>query len=77
MSPPSWPSPVAEFIEDGDEPYYGEIPGLQGVWAAEATLEEARKVLQEVLEEWILLGLRQGAEIPPIGDISLNPQAVA
>ena len=39
----------------GDGSYFGEIPGLRGVWANANTLEECRKELQEVLEEWILL----------------------
>ncbi len=38
-----------------DKTYFGEIPGFQGVWASEDTLEECRRVLQEVLEEWLLL----------------------
>jgi len=38
-----------------DWTYFGEIPGLSGVWADEATLEECRRVLQEVLGEWLLL----------------------
>ncbi len=54
-----------------DDIYFGEIPGLSGVWANEATLEECRKVLQEVLEEWLLLKLRDNEEIPPLGEISL------
>ena len=42
-----------KLLKDGA--YFGEIPGLQGVWATEKTLEECRRVLQEVLEEWHLL----------------------
>ena len=52
-----------KILEDGT--YFGEIPGLPGVWANESTLEECRKVLQEVLEEWLLLKLRDDEEIPP------------
>ena len=57
------------ILEDGT--YFGEIPGLSGVWADEATLEECRRVLQEVLEEWLLLKLRDNEEIPPLGKIKL------
>ena len=42
-----------KILEDGS--YFGEIPGFQGVWANEETLEDCRRVLQEVLEEWLLL----------------------
>jgi predicted RNase H-like HicB family nuclease len=60
-----------EILEDGT--FYGEIPGLQGVYANERTLEECRKVLQEVLEDWIVLGLRLGHELPTVAGIELTP----
>jgi len=47
-----------------DETYFGEIPGLQGVWASEKTLEKCRETLREVLEEWLVLKLRDGDKIP-------------
>jgi len=50
------------------DPYYGEIPDLKGVWASGKTLEECRQNLVEVLEGWILLRLRKGLLIPPLGD---------
>ncbi len=43
-----------------DKSYYGEIPGLQGVWASEKTLEECRESLREILEEWLILKLKDG-----------------
>lgn len=55
-----------ELIQD-KAPYYGEIPGLDGVWANGATLEECRRNLREVLEGWIVIRLRRGLPIPPIG----------
>ncbi len=45
-----------EILPD-DGSYYGEIPGLNGVYANADTLEECRKQLAEVLEEWILFRL--------------------
>ena len=51
-----------KILEDGT--YFGEIPGLQGVWASEKTLEKCREVLREVLEEWLILKLRDGDKIP-------------
>jgi len=54
-----------EIIED-EEPYYGEIPGLQGVWASGKTLEECRQDLREVIEGWIIVRLRKGLSIPPL-----------
>jgi predicted RNase H-like HicB family nuclease len=43
-----------------DGTFYGEISGVQGVYANAATLEDCREQLQEVLEGWIVLGLRLG-----------------
>jgi len=42
-----------KILDDGT--YFGEIPGLQGVWASEKTLEKCREALREVLEEWLIL----------------------
>ena len=51
-----------KILKDGS--YFGEIPGLKGVWANAGTLEDCRKQLQEVLEEWILLKVRDKEPIP-------------
>jgi predicted RNase H-like HicB family nuclease len=51
-----------EIIED-EEPYYGEVSELPGVYATGATLEECRANLAEVIEEWVLLSVRRG--LPP------------
>ena len=57
-----------ELIRDDEEPYYGEIPDLKGVWASGKTLEACRQNLVEVLEGWIFIHLRKGLPIPPVGD---------
>jgi len=44
--------------------YFGAIPGLAGVWADEATVEACRNMLQEVLEEWLILKIRDNDPIP-------------
>lgn len=59
-----------EILSDGN--FYGEIPGLQGVYANEPSLEGCRETLQEVLEGWILLGLRLGHTLPEVDGISLS-----
>jgi predicted RNase H-like HicB family nuclease len=56
----------------GREGYNRKIPGLHGVWANADTLEACREALREVLEEWIILGLRMGHHIPVIDGIELN-----
>ncbi|HHH39127.1 MAG TPA: type II toxin-antitoxin system HicB family antitoxin [Sedimenticola sp.] len=60
-----------ELIED-EEPFYGEIPPLSGVWATGKTLEECRENLKSVLEEWIVLSLRKGLEIPELNGIRIE-----
>jgi predicted RNase H-like HicB family nuclease len=44
--------------------YFGEIPGLKGVWANAKSLENCRKELQEVLEDWLLLKVRARERVP-------------
>ncbi len=61
-------------VLDDDGTYYGEIPGLQGVWANADTLEECRQELREVLEGWIELGLVLGHDIPDILSITPMPK---
>ncbi|MEI6513765.1 MAG: type II toxin-antitoxin system HicB family antitoxin [bacterium] len=60
-----------EKIED-EEPYYGEIPDLQGVWATGITLEECRNKLAEVLDGWLLVRLSRGLPIPPINNVEIK-----
>ena len=60
-----------EIIED-EGTYWGEIPGLQGVWARYRTLEGCRRELREALSDWIALRLRLGLTIPILAGIDLN-----
>jgi predicted RNase H-like HicB family nuclease len=60
-----------EIIEDGA--YYGEIPGFDGVWASADSLDACREELQSALEDWLVLGLRMGHELPVVAGISLAP----
>jgi len=48
-----------EILPDG-EGYYGKIPQFRGVWASAETLEDCRYELQEVLDEWIVISLKDG-----------------
>lgn len=51
-----------KILKDGS--YFGEIPGLKGVWASANNLEDCRKELQEVLEDWLLLKVRDNEKVP-------------
>ena len=69
------------LLEDSSEPddspeFVGEIPGLQGVWSAAATMDGCRAELQSVLESWILLRLTRGLPIPSLSGIDLSVVAV-
>ena len=58
---------------DDQEPYYGEVPGLKGVWATGRTHDECRKRLSEVIDGWILVRLRRGLAVPPLGRCRIEP----
>ena len=51
-----------EILED--KTFYGSIPGFEGVWANEPTLNACRQELQDALEDWILLGVTLNHELP-------------
>ncbi|MCL5268345.1 MAG: type II toxin-antitoxin system HicB family antitoxin [Bacteroidetes bacterium] len=51
-----------ELLSDGT--FYSEIPSLRGVYANAESLEGCREQLQEILEGWIVLGLRMGHTLP-------------
>ncbi|MBM2825684.1 MAG: hypothetical protein HW402_1348 [Dehalococcoidales bacterium] len=56
-----------EIIDD-EEPYYGEVPELEGVWATGKTLEQCRHNLAEVIDGWLVVRLKRGLPIPSIGE---------
>ncbi len=60
-----------EIIDD-EEPYYGEVTELEGVWATGKTLEECRRNLEEVIDEWLIFRLRNGLPIPRIGNYMIK-----
>jgi len=57
-----------ELIDDV-EPFYGAVPGLQGVWASGKSLEECRDNLADVVEGWVLIRLARGLTVPPLGEV--------
>ena len=54
-----------EWLEQ-DGVWYSEIPMLPSVWATAETPESARSQLQEVLEDWVALGLSLNRPLPAI-----------
>jgi predicted RNase H-like HicB family nuclease len=59
-----------KVIED-EYPYFAEVPELEGVWATGKSIEDCRKELIEVIEEWIVARLQRGLSVP-----SLNGQTI-
>ena len=51
-----------KLLKDGS--YFGEISGLRGVWANEKNLEDCRRVLKEVLEDWLVLKIQDRESVP-------------
>jgi len=66
-----------EIIDQPGTPYYGEIPGLQGVLSCGESLEDCRANLEDALDAWITLGLQLGHPIPAIGGVDLAPLRAA
>jgi len=50
-----------KILKDGT--YFGEIPDVKGVWANAENLENCREELREVLEDWILLKIRDKEQV--------------
>jgi predicted RNase H-like HicB family nuclease len=51
-----------EKLKDGT--YYGDIKGLQGLWANAKTQKECKAEMREALEEWIAIKIRHGDPVP-------------
>ena len=64
-------------VLDDDGTYYGEIDGVQGVWANEDTLAACREELRSAFEDWILFSVRYGFTLPVLDGIDLNLAPVA
>lgn len=60
-----------EIIDD-EEPYYGEVKELKGVWATGRTLEDCRNSLREVIEGWIVVSIKRDLPIPKLGNIEIK-----
>jgi predicted RNase H-like HicB family nuclease len=57
-------------LEDGS--FAAEVRGLKGVIATGGTLEECRETLQEVIEEWVLVRVARGLDVPSLGRVKIR-----
>jgi predicted RNase H-like HicB family nuclease len=60
-----------EMIED-EEPFYGEVAALPGVWASGKTLEACRHDLAEAIEDWVFFSVAKGLSIPVLTDVAIR-----
>jgi predicted RNase H-like HicB family nuclease len=67
----------ADYKKLDDGTWYAEVPGFRGVWANAKTVEDCRKELISVLEEWIVLKLRDGDVVPEVDGLSVQITRVA
>ena len=66
---------VYKRLDDGT--WFAEIPGFEGVWADGNTVEQCRTELLEVLEEWLILKLRDKDPIPEVEGVGLKIKEMA
>lgn len=66
----------AEYKRLEDMTWFAEIPGYEGVWANGESVEKCRKELMEVLEEWLLLKVKDGDAVPKIEGIEMSIKEV-
>jgi predicted RNase H-like HicB family nuclease len=56
----------------GDGRYFATVPGLKGLWADGETADACVRQLRSVLEEWLVLALRDDDDLPELDGVSLN-----
>jgi predicted RNase H-like HicB family nuclease len=62
----------AEYEQMNDGRWFARVPGCAGAVAVADTRDNAESGLFSVLEDWALLGLRLGDEIPEFDGENLN-----
>ncbi len=67
----------ADYKKLEDESWFAEIPGFEGVWANGKSVERCRRELVEVLEEWLILKIKDKDPIPVVKDIDINIKEMA
>jgi len=62
----------AQYKPLDDGTWFAEVPGFRGIWANGNSIEECRQELMEVLEEWLILKIRDRDPIPEIDGTTLR-----
>lgn len=63
---------LAEYDKLEDGTFSGRIPPCKGVVAFGKTLRECESELRSTLEDWVLVGLKLGHQLPVIENLDLN-----
>ena len=66
----------AEYDKLDDETFAGRIPSCKGVVAFAKTLRECESELRSTLEDWVLVGLKLGHELPVLANLNRAPAYV-
>ena len=66
---------VYDKLDDGT--FAGRIPSCPGAVAFGDSLRRCEAELRSTLEDWLLVGLRSGHQLPVLGGIDLNGSADA
>ncbi len=61
-----------KVIDNDQEPYFVEVPEMDGVWATGRTVEDARRNFIEALEDWIAAHLLWNLALPLIGGQTIS-----
>ena len=62
---------------EGDEGFYGEIPGFGGLWANAPSLDACQQELASALEDWVVAGLHLGHDLPAVDGLTLSVPRIA
>ena len=62
----------AEYDKLEDGSFSGRIPECKGVLAFAKSLRECESELRSTLEDWVLVGLKLGHDLPVLDNINLN-----
>ena len=63
---------LAEYDKLEDGSFSGRIAECKGVIAFGTTLKECEIELRSTLEDWVLIGLKLGHDLPLLGNLNLN-----
>ena len=63
---------MARYDKLENRTYYGEVPRRCGVLASGETLEACREQVAEVVEEWILVRVAKGLDVPSLGKVAVT-----